>query len=83
LSVRNGSVVEARDLAAGESVVDGSPVAAGRERRSPYDRSRYDRLRTLTTELKRVLKDGGSAEVRVGRSRWLRGTQLHALLRWV
>jgi hypothetical protein len=53
------------------------------ERRASIDRHDYDRLRTLTSELKRVLRDKGTAEVRVGRRRWIRGPRLDALLLWV
>jgi DNA polymerase-3 subunit epsilon len=83
LLVRGGSIAEACDLAPDQSIPDGVGFRAARERQSPFDRARYDRLRTLTTELKRVLKDGGAAAVRVGRRRWLRGARLDSLLRWV
>jgi len=53
------------------------------QRQASFDRSHYDRLRTLTTELKRIQRDGGTVAVRVGRSRWLRGPVLEAILRWV
>ena len=53
------------------------------QRQASFDRSHYDRLRTLTTELKRIARDGGTVAVRVGRSRWLRGPALEAILRWV
>jgi hypothetical protein len=52
-------------------------------RKGTFDRSQYDRLRTLTSELKRVLRDGGTAAVSVGPSRWLTGQQLDRLLLWV
>ena len=53
------------------------------QRQASFDRSQYDRLRTLTTELKRIQRDGGTVAVRVGRSRWLRGPALESILRWV
>jgi DNA polymerase-3 subunit epsilon len=83
LLVRGGRVVEARDLLPDEPVRD--PVAHPplRERQAAFDRSHYDRLRTLTTELKRVLRDNGTAAIRVGRDRWLRGSALNAILLWV
>lgn len=38
-----------------------------RARLASFDAGRYDRLRVLATELRRVLKEGGRAEIRVGR----------------
>ncbi|MFO0738490.1 MAG: GIY-YIG nuclease family protein [Labilithrix sp.] len=38
-----------------------------RARLACFDASRYDRLRVLATELRRVRKEGGHAEIRVGR----------------
>jgi hypothetical protein len=82
LVVRGGRVVEARDACPGESFVDPLARSSRRERQTCFDRSHYDRLRTLTTELKRVLRDGGTAAVRVGRNRWLRDRTLESVLRW-
>jgi DNA polymerase-3 subunit epsilon len=78
-----GHIIEARDVASGEPPFEKGPLRPFHARRTTFDRHKYDRLRTLTTELKRVLRDGGTAEVRVGRNRWLRGTALDALLSWV
>jgi hypothetical protein len=83
LLVRGGRLVESRDLSVGEQVPGDGSTRPMAERQAAFDRHPYDRLRTLTTELKRVLRDGGSAAVRVGRGRWLRGGRLDALLRWV
>jgi DNA polymerase III epsilon subunit-like protein len=49
-------------------------------RQSLLDRAHYDRLRTLTTELKRIQRDGGEAGVRVAHGRWLRGGALGRVL---
>jgi hypothetical protein len=81
--VRGGRVVEARDLVPSEVVPRPSSPSPLALRRAAFDRHHYDRLRTLTTELKRVLRDGGEAAVCVGRTRWLRDGALDALLRWV
>jgi DNA polymerase-3 subunit epsilon len=83
LLVRGGRLVEARDFLPGEAVPDAAAPSPTAARQAAFDRHHYDRLRTLTTELKRVLRDHGSAAVRVGRRRWLRGNALEALLRWV
>ena len=82
LVLSGGAIVESRDLSPEETIAPGErrPLAAGKLQ---FDRSEYDRLRTLTTELRRVLRDGGSAAVRVGRTRWIRDRALNALLYWV
>jgi DNA polymerase-3 subunit epsilon len=83
LLVQDGRLVASRDLLPDEpiDVTDRYRPLSGRK--EAFDRSHYDRLRTLTTELKRVRRDGGTAAVRVGRGRWLRGSKLDALLLWV
>lgn len=48
-----------------------------------FDAAHYDSLRILTTELKRILRDGGEARVRLTRSRSLAGARLRAVLRVV
>ena len=62
VAFREPAAVEARRLRirAGEIVVadgDGAPSATA------FDRARYDRLRILTTELKRIVRDGGEVVV--------------------
>lgn len=57
LIVRDGTLIEASD----------SPPSTARVHRSrapSFDRTKYDRLRILTTELKRIARDGG--EVAIG-----------------
>jgi len=83
LLVRGGQFIEARDLPSGDSVPRVAPTKPLRERQGTFDRNQYDRLRTLTSELKRVTRDGGTASVRVGRGRWVRASELDALLLWV
>ncbi len=41
-----------------------------------FDAASYDSLRILTTELKRILRDGGDVSVRISRSRQLRANSL-------
>ncbi len=65
LSVRGGEIVAAGDAPS----VRGGGAGAG-----SFDRARYDRLRILTTELKRVLRDRGEVTV------WARGRPLPARL---
>jgi DNA polymerase III epsilon subunit-like protein len=45
-----------------------------------FDAARYDSLRILSTELKRIQRDGGAVTVRLSRSRTLSGTALAAVL---
>lgn len=75
-----GQVLEARDADVGGP----RPEPNGRPTHGrAFDRARYDRLRTLTSELKRVLRDGGAAVVGVAPRRWLEGEGLARLLRLV
>ena len=48
-----------------------------------FDAARYDSLRVLTTELKRILRDGGEVQIRLSRSCLLTGPRLERLLRLV
>lgn len=65
LVVSSCDVVEARDLQAGEPPSPPRPERPRLERMSSFDGARYDRVRVLTTELKRVIADGGEVEVRL------------------
>src|SRR5690606_35578409 len=77
VEVRGGAVVAIRDVALNyvpERRV--RPLPGGT--RAPFDRAKYDRLRVLTTELKRILRDGGSVRLHFGPrrklpERWLAG----------
>lgn len=77
LVLRGGSV-EAGELAGAQ----GAPVRPSRRERQAVDPATYDRLRVVTTELKRVLDEGGDARLHVGR-RTLERAPLERLLRWV
>jgi DNA polymerase III subunit epsilon len=83
LLLRDGQVIEASDLAEHPALPARFEVRPLRERQRAFDRSLYDRLRTLTTELKRIQRDGGTAAVRVGRDSWLCDAALRSVLRWV
>jgi DNA polymerase-3 subunit epsilon len=83
LSIRAGRVVDARDLPADAPLDAPLPYRSLPERQAGFDRSQYDRLRTLTSELKRVLRDGGAVRIRIGRRRWLEAGALQAGLRWI
>ena len=82
LSIRAGSLIDARDAPALPEI-ERLPYRPLAERQAAFDRGRYDRLRTLTSELKRVLRDGGSARLHLGRSRWLEAPALRDGLLWI
>lgn len=54
----------------------------GRRQRQALDAAAYDRLRVITTELKRVVAEGGDGVLHVGR-RTIAGTRLADLLHWI
>jgi DNA polymerase III epsilon subunit-like protein len=86
LTLRGGRLVDARDAppdALGEVEPARTSMRPLCVRQASLDRAHYDRLRTLTTELKRIQRDGGEVAVRVGRSRWLRAEALAGVLRGV
>jgi hypothetical protein len=80
LLIERGELIEARDAAAGETPASRQPLRPPLERRAAFDRNQYDRLRTLTTELKRIQRDGGTVTVQLARHRWLSGAALARLL---
>jgi DNA polymerase III subunit epsilon len=84
LVVAGADIVERRDLAAGEPI----PTPPGwkrpwHERKLAFDAVRYDRLRVLATELKRVSAETGDVAVRVDDRHELRAESLARVLRWV
>jgi hypothetical protein len=83
IRVESGCIGAAQDAAAVGALPAHFPYRPRLERQRSFNRTQYDSLRTLTSELKRILRDGGCVEVCTGRRRWLRGGKLEALLRWV
>ncbi len=81
LRVRNGTVVESSDTTADHAAMP-HPRAVSRVS-ATFDRSKYDRLRILTTELKRIHRDGGQVTVSWGRGRAVRPLFLGGILRLV
>ena len=65
LRIRGGETVPGGDQTSDHD--DGTPARARIEAASvgpdSFDRDRYDRLRILTSELKRILRDGGEVSV--------------------
>jgi hypothetical protein len=81
-------LVQAEMLESGTLAGDTPPPAPARRPARPatlaaFDAARYDSLRILTTELKRILRDGGSVAVRLSPTRTLTGAALAAVLRLV
>ncbi|MGC4091129.1 MAG: GIY-YIG nuclease family protein [Polyangiaceae bacterium] len=75
-------LVASREVAS--SVQLDSPARASRlAARQAFDAARYDQLRILATELKRIQRDGGEVAVRVSKTRVLDGTRLRNILRVV
>jgi DNA polymerase-3 subunit epsilon len=79
LSVRDGRLVEARDCAP-----DWSPtVRVSATKDAHFERAKYDRLRILSTELKRIVRDSGQVSVHWGRALGLSQRLLSGVLRLV
>jgi len=56
---------------------------AWRDRQRHFDLAAYDRLRVLTTEMRRILTEERALRIRLGRNAVLRESQLRRLLKWV
>ncbi|HYQ16097.1 MAG TPA: GIY-YIG nuclease family protein, partial [Polyangiaceae bacterium] len=68
----------------GAELVDSVPTTYDRRATQlAFDAARYDSLRILTTELKRILRDGGDVSISLSASRVLHGAALARLLRVV
>lgn len=83
LTWREGELVAAHDHDGSEPPGPPASLPPLRERQARFDRLRYDRLRTLSSELMRVLRDGGEVEVRAARGRVWRAESLRRILFWV
>lgn len=80
LTIERGQLLEASDAGPSDPPPARLPLRPRTERQSSFDRAQYDRLRTLTTELKRIQRDGGSVSIQVARRRWFTGAALERLL---
>ncbi len=84
LVIAGGEVTARGDLAVGEPL----PLPPGHDhrpeaRRRVFDVATFDRLRVLTTELRRVAAESDQVELRFGFHSRLRGRRLRTVLRWV
>jgi predicted GIY-YIG superfamily endonuclease len=84
LRLARGELLDRHELASVEDLatLPARRLPATRERQACFDAGSYDRMRVLTTELNRVLSDGGTVALRVGR-RSLSPARVAQLLRWV
>lgn len=78
LRIRKGAPLDACDVAPDWAPSERARPAAAQRILADFDRAKYDRLRVLTSELKRIMRDGGYVAVHFGpRSaipkRWLPG----------
>lgn len=84
LVLTGADLVEQRGIGDGELIPPSlGSRRAWRERQLAFDAVRYDRMRVLSTELKRVHAETGDVAVRVDERHVLRGEWLARLLRWV
>jgi DNA polymerase-3 subunit epsilon len=67
LVIANGAIAEHRTVASDEVVPRPAAPPSLATRLAGFDAGRYDRLRVLATELRRIATQGGHVEVRVGR----------------
>lgn len=68
LQIRDGELTSSTDAELGSAVESQSAAVLGTAR-AQFDRAKYDRMRVLSSELKRIARDGGRVSVRWGR-RW-------------
>jgi DNA polymerase-3 subunit epsilon len=82
LRLEDAELVEAAEMADGPLPTP-VPGQARSSLQLAFDAARYDRLRILTSELKRIARDGGEIAVRLSRSHLLTGARLRNVLRLV
>jgi DNA polymerase-3 subunit epsilon len=84
LLFKAGAVVDRQTLKSEDLL----PVPPGydtafRDRQTNLDLITYDRLRVLTTELRRLITEGRTVSIRLGPRTVLRSEQIRRVLRWV
>jgi len=84
LLIRDGRVDRREDLDPGSPLpVPPGCVKTPAERRAAFDVATFDRLRVLTTELRRLAVEADAVELRFGPHALLSRRRLQAVLRWV
>ena len=82
LVLSNAELTEQGELSLSTTLA--APERRGRlDTQRAFDAARYDSLRILSTELKRILRDGGEVKIRLSQRRILAGASLSQLLRLV
>ncbi len=84
LLFENGAIRHRQELPIGEK----TPLSAGYAKRSAdrqkiFDLTTYERLRVITTELRRLIAEGRKVEIRLGPNAILSNRQLLKMLPWV
>jgi len=83
LWIEGGEVVRASDFEPGVMLDARHAAATWRALQEAFDGAKYDRLRVVTTELRRVLAEGGSVRVRFDRGPVLEAEAIRSWLRFV
>lgn len=84
LVIERGFVTSATTLAEAQEIPSPPGAHHGwRQRQRAFDGATLDRLRVLTTELRRLVSDGTPVEVRLGPKAFLSSRGLERRLRWV
>lgn len=81
LIIAHGQVIDRAEHKGGTPPIP--PSWQHDDRAQSFDIATFDRLRVLTTELRRIATAGGEVTVRLGPRRILAGDRLRKLLRWV
>jgi hypothetical protein len=82
LVLRAADIVESGELAIDTALPTPRAQLRSTAQRA-FNAASYDSLRILTTELKRILRDGGEVKIRLSRSHLLAGARLEQVLRLV
>jgi hypothetical protein len=83
LVVEAGEVVEARDWAGEALDVPPGHARPMEERKALFDLATWDRLRVLSTELRRLVSEGCELRVRLGPHATLERDDLATLFEWL
>jgi DNA polymerase-3 subunit epsilon len=84
LVFEKGTVIQREELTSGEELmIPPGFVRSFRDRQKNIDLKTYDRLRVVTTELRRIISEGRNIELRLGPQVALKRQQLLKVLRWV
>ena len=84
LQIENGTVAQRQELP-GQAEVPSPPAYFKRmaERQKTFDLATYERLRVVTTELRRLVAAGRSVEIRLRPNAALSRRKLARILQWV